>query len=513
MNGAESLVATLVESGVEVCFANPGTSELHLVAALDRVPGMRCVLCLFEGGATGAADAYARMTGKPAAVLLHLGPGLANGWANLHNARRAHAPVINVVGEHATYHMEFDAPLTSDIQSVAGGVSAHVETVATAAELGAAGARAVAAARSGMGQIATVIVHADAAWTDGGVKAPPVAPEPPAPVPEDRIDAAVAALEAGNAMILAGNLAVRKEALILAAAIAAKTGARIATIGRNPRLERGAGTARTERLPNPAGPQTKALKDIRNLILVGETDPVAFFGHPDRPSRTTSPECAILQLADIHDDALGALKALAGRVGATAADAPLEPHDPPALPEGKLTPDTVAAVVGALLPENAVVADESITVGRSMFAATRAAAPHDWIHLTGGAIGAGIPMATGAAVACPGRKVINLQADGSGMYTLQALWTQAREDLDVLTIVWSNRTYKILKDELANVGLPNPGPTALGMLDLGNPPLDWPSLARGMGVEGRRVDTVEAFIDAFRDFVEVKGPRLIEVAL
>ncbi|MBJ3777077.1 acetolactate synthase large subunit [Acuticoccus mangrovi] len=513
MNGAESLVATLVNAGVEVCFANPGTSELHLVAALDRVPGMRCVLCLFEGGVTGAADGYARMAGKPAATLLHLGPGLGNGFANLHNARRAHTPVLNVVGEHATYHMAFDAPLTSDIQAVAGAVSAHVDTVREASALGAAGARALAAAQSGMGHVSTLIVHADAAWTEGGIVADPVAPTPPAAPEPERVRAAAEALRAGQAMILAGNLGARREALLLASAIAAKTGARLATIGRNPRLERGAGTAVAERLANPAGPQSKALADVRNLILVGEGEPITFFGHPNRPSRTTHPDCAMLHLADPHDDALAALRALADEVGARTADAVLEPYAPPELPTGPLNPDSVAAVVGALLPENAVVADESITVGRSLHKFTRSSAPHDWMHLPGGAIGIGIPLATGAAVAVPDRKVINLQADGSGMYTVQALWTQARENLDVLTVVWSNRSYKILRDELGNVGLPNPGPTALSMLDLSNPEIGWVGIARGFGVEAEQVDTLEGFIAAFRDGIAHRGPRLIEVVL
>lgn len=513
MNGAESLISSLVDSGVEVCFANPGTSELHLVAALDRVPGMRCVLCLFEGGATGAADGYARMTGKPAAVLLHLGPGLANGWANLHNARRAHSPVVNLVGEHATYHMQYDAPLTSDIQALAGAVSAHVETVEAAGDLGAAGARAVAAARSGGGRIATVIVHADAAWTEGGTVAHPVAADAPHVVAGARVQEVADALRDGRAMLLAGNRGARKRELILAAAIAVKTGARVATIGRNPRLERGAGTAKAERLPNPAGPQTEALADIRNLILIGEEEPVAFFGHPGRPSRTTHDDCRILRLAGPHDDVTGSLEALAALVGAVEAEAPLEAFAPPALPDGPLGPDAVAAVVGALMPEGAIIADESITVGRAMFAKTRGAAPHDWLHLTGGAIGLGIPMATGAAVACPDRKVINLQADGSGMYTVQALWTQARENLNVLTVVWANRTYKILKDELSNVGLPNPGPTALAMMDLGNPDIGWVDIARGLGIEGQQVRTTQEFIDAFREGVAAKGPRLIEVVL
>ncbi|MBE2278217.1 MAG: acetolactate synthase large subunit [Rhodobacteraceae bacterium] len=513
MNGAESVVATLVRAGVEVCFANPGTSELHLVAALDRVPGMRCVLCMFEGGATGAADGYARMAGKPAATLLHLGPGLLNGGANLHNARRAHSPILNIVGEHAGYHLQYDAPLTSDLNGIAKAVSGYVATARSAATIGQDAARALAAARTGAGQISTLLVPADAAWSEGGRLADPVAPPPRAKVAEAAIADAVRALAKGEAMLLVGNGAVMRQPLILAAAIARKTGARIASIGRNPRLERGVGTPVVERLPNPAGPQTAALSRIRQLILIGEEVPVAFFAHPDRPSTTTHPDCTILHLASPHDDILDCVTRLAAEVGARAEDVPLQQLARPEISPGALTPDSVAMVLGALLPENCIVADESITVGRSLYAQTVGAPAHDWLHLTGGSIGIGIPMATGAAVACPDRKVINLQADGSGMYTLQALWTQARENLDVLTIVWANRSYKILRDELTNVGLPEPGPTALNMLDLGQPALDWVSLAKGMGVEGRRVEDVTSFAQAVRDGLKVKGPRLIEVVL
>lgn len=513
MNGAESLIETLVRSGVEVCFANPGTSELHLVAALDRVPGMRCVLCLFEGGVTGAADGYARMAGKPAATLLHLGPGLGNGLANLHNARRAHSPVLNIVGEHATYHLQYDAPLTSDIQAIASAVSASIVTATSAAGLSRDGAEALAAARTGMGQVATLIVPADAAWGEGGQVAASIEPPKRARVPASRIREAAAALAKGNAMVLAGNEATHRRALTLAAAVALKTGARIATIGRNPRLQRGVGTAIVERLPNPARQQIKALADIRQLVLVGEEAPVAFFAHPNVPSLTTSSDCNIIRLAGVHDDIEDCLEALLQETGASLEALPLQQLQRPELPTGAITPEALGQALGALLPEGAIVADESITVGRSLYKYTVGAPAHDWLHLPGGAIGNGIPLATGAAVACPDRKVINLQADGSGMYTLQALWTQARERLDVLTLVWANRSYKILRDELSNVGLPNPGPTALGMLDIGNPALDWVSLAKGMGVDGCRVTDMEGFAAVVQAGLARKGPYLVEVVI
>lgn len=513
MNGAESLIRTLVDGGVEVCFANPGTSELHLVAALDRVNGMRCVPCLFEGGATGAADGYARMAEKPAATLLHLGPGLGNGLANLHNARRALSPIINVVGDHATYHLQYDAPLTSDIHAVAGNVSPWVRTTKNSTTLGTDGAEAIHASTSHPGKSATLIVPADAAWDEGGVVAAPLAPGVRSKVDDDNVSQSVKALQAGNALILVGNEAVRDGTLVFAAAIAKKTGARIAAIGRNPRFERGVGRVTIERLPNPAPQQSKQLSEITNLVLVGEVAPVAFFAHPGRPGRTTRDDCNIVTLAAPGCDIKNALQRVYDAVNADVNDVELQQPEEGTLGLGEITPDKLGMSLGVLLPENAIIADESITTGRSLFKYTSGSAPHDWLHLTGGAIGIGIPMATGAAVACPDRKVVNLQADGSGMYTLQALWTQAREQLDVLTVVWANRTYKILRDELSNVGLTDPGQKALGMLEIGRPDIDWVSLGRGMGVDGERVSDMEQFNKAFADAATRKGPYLIEVAM
>ena len=174
MNGAESLVRTLVAGGVDVCFSNPGTSEMHFVAALDRVEGMRCVLGLFEGVVTGAADGYFRMKGTPASTLLHLGPGLANGLANLHNAKKANSGIVNIVGQHATHHIGYNAPLTSDIEGLARPMSAWVRTSPDAKSVSADGAAAIAAARSAPPQIATLILPADTAWNEAdGIAAGP----------------------------------------------------------------------------------------------------------------------------------------------------------------------------------------------------------------------------------------------------------------------------------------------------------------------------------------------------
>ena len=513
INGAESLVRTLVAGGVEVSFTNPGTSEMHFVAALDRVDGMRCVLCLFEGGATGAADGYARMADKPASTLLHLGPGLGNGLANLHNARRARSPVVNIVGEHATYHRAHDAPLTSDIEGIARSVSAWVRTSTDARQVAGDGADAIAAARRAPGGVATLILPADTAWNEGG----PVATTPPpagrAAVDEDRLQAAAAAaLRSGEpAALLLGDRTLRAEGLALAGCIAAATGARFMAQVSNARIERGAGRVPIERLPYPVDAAVAALAGLKHLIVVGTTPPVAFFAYPGKPSLLAPADCKIQVLADPAEDQLDCLARLADLLGAPAA--PPAAGARPAVPSaGPLDADRVGLALGALLPEGAIVCDESITTGRNFFAATRHAPPHDWLQLSGGAIGLGMPMATGAAVACSDRKVINLQADGSGLYTAQALWTQARERLDVLTLIWANRSYAILKAELANVGA-NPGRKALDMLSLDDPAIDWVSLARGFGVEALRASDLGEFVAALRVGLGRRGPFLVEVCM
>jgi acetolactate synthase-1/2/3 large subunit len=514
MNGAESLVRTLVAGGVDVCFANAGTSELHFVAALDKVDGMRCVLCLFEGVATGAADGYARMAEKPAATLLHLGPGLSNGLANLHNTKRARSPVVNIVGDHATYHRVYDAPLTTDVEALARPVSSWVRTVTNARSVAADGAAAIAAAHAAPGQVATLILPADTAWNEGSSVAsvPPVPPRPV--VASAMVDNVARILRSGEpTVLLLGGASLRAEGLALAGGISAKSGAQLLAQTFNARIERGAGRVPVERVPYFVDQALAVFKEVRHLILVGANAPVAFFGYPGKPSALTPPGCDIQTLAAPHEELTGALAALAEAIGAPRATTWPADEPPPVPNGGAITPSAIAAMLGALLPEGAIICDESLTTGQSFFRMTYAAAPHDWLQLTGGAIGEGMPLATGAAVACPNRKVINLQADGSGMYTLQSLWTQAREGLNVLTLIWANRAYAILRHELANVGANNPGPKALDMLSLGNPDLDWVSLAKGMGVSGRRVETVDELVRAFRAGVAARGPFLIEVVL
>ena len=512
MNGAESLLRTLVNAGVEVCFANPGTSEMHFVSAVDRVEGMRPVLGLFEGAVTGMADGYGRMAERPAATLLHLGPGLANGLANLHNARRAATPIVNIVGDHATYHAQYDAPLASDIVGFARPVSGWVHSSTSAGSVAADGARAVRAARSEPGQIATLIVPADVAWLDAGPPADPLPIAEPAPVSSAAVGAAVEALRHGKrtALLLRGA-SLRGDGLAAAGRIAAATGVRLFCDTFAPRLERGAGRVVVERLPYFAEQLVETLAPIEQLILVGSKPPVAFFAYPGKPSWCSPEDAEILYLAQPHEDGVGALTEVAEVLGAGTAGV-VAPLQVPDHPTGSFDQFTIGQVIARLLPEGAIVSDEGATSSLGPAIALGTAAPHDVLSLTGGAIGQGLPLAAGAAVACPDRKVVCLHGDGGAMYTVQALWTMAREQFDVTTVIFANRSYGILNIELQRVGADS-GPQALSMLDIGNPDLDWVSLATGMGVEAARVDSIDAFRDAFASAMSQSGPRLIEAVL
>jgi acetolactate synthase-1/2/3 large subunit len=515
MNGAESLVRTLIGGGVDVCFTNPGTSEMHFVAALDKVPGMRCVLGLFEGVVTGAADGYYRMLRRPASTLLHLGPGLANGLANLHNAKKAHSGIVNIVGEHATYHIAHDAPLTADIEGIATPMSHWVKTSRNASAVATDGALAIEAARRTPGQIATLILPADTAWGAAASLAETTPPPAAAKVSDACIAEAADLLRGGErATLLLGGDALRQPCLDLAGRIAARTGCGILTEGANSRLERGAGRVQVERIPYVVDRALGVLRAAGNLVLVGAREPVAFFAYPDKPSLLMPEGARSLKLAGIDEDIEAALAALTLQLDAMRL-APIgvaAPRRPP-LPTGAITPAAIASILGALLPENAIVVDESVTTGREFFPATAGAPPHDWINNRGGAIGYGMPVAIGAQIACPGRKVIVLEGDGSAMYTLQSLWTMAREALAITVLIFANKTYNILRGELTNVGVRNPGPRAIDMLSIGRPDLDWVSLARGMGAEASRVVSCDELSKALSAGLASQGPYLIEVAL
>jgi len=512
MNGAETVLRTLVAAGVDVCFANPGTSEMQFVAGLDEVHGMRGVLGLFEGVVTGAADGYGRMAGRPAAALLHLGPGLGNGLANLHNARRANTPVVVVVGDHAVDHLRFDPPLASDIDAVAGTVSAWVRRSRAANELGRDTAMAVAAAMNAPGHVATLIVPADHGWSVGGQVGQPL-PATTAPVvAEVTVSAIAKTIQSGDpCTILLGGGGTHRRALLAAQRIAAATGARLLCETFPARLQRGGALPAVERLGYFAEQAAAQLNGVRHLVLAGARSPVAFFAYPGRPGSLVPPECEQHVLATDHEDVTEALEHLADLVWT---DTPL-PTPPPRVsaPTGPLNPQSLAAVVGALLPEGAIVVDEANTSGLFLPAATASAPEHDWLTLTGGAIGQGLPVATGAAVACPDRPVLCLESDGSAMYTISALWTQAREGLDVTTVILDNRSYAILNLELLRTGASSIGPRARQMLSLGPPGLDFVALATGMGVPASRATTADELAAELRRALADPGPHLVHAVL
>ncbi len=512
-SGAESLVQTLVDSQVEVCFANPGTSEMHFVAALDTNPEMRCVLGLFEGIVTGAADGYGRMSGLPAATLTHLGPGFGNGWANLHNAKKARTPVVNVVGDHATYHRKYDAPLTSDVEGVASPVSGWVKVSQSADDVAADGAEAVEAALKPPGQVATLILPADTAWNRTAATVKPASPSSAKAYDENAVDEVASVLMGDEPCVILMNGHITSDKSELADRIAQATGARVIMDTFIPRLQRGAGRAELLRLPYFGEQAAEVLEGTRHIILCSSQPPVTFFAYPDKPNWLTPEGCALHTLVERDQDVVGALGALAEKVGADGVEANLVTLERPELPKGELNPMSIGASLANQFPEDAIVVDEGGTCGGGATMLTRTCPPHDWLMLTGGSIGYGMPCATGAAVASPDRRVICLQADGGGMYTVQALWTQARERLDVTTIIFANQKYSILQIEFGRVGAHNPGPKAMSMLDLGNPELNWVSLAEGMGVPAWRVKTAEEFNKALAESLRTPGPTLIEAMI
>ncbi len=514
MNGAESLLQTLVACGVDVCFTNPGTSEMHFVAALDKQDGMRSVLGLFEGVVTGAADGYARMAGKPACTLLHLGPGLANGLANLHNARRARVPIVNVVGDHATYHRHLDAPLTSNIAGFAEPVSGWIHASESSEAVAADGAAAVAAALAPPGQIATLILPADTAWGPATRAAQPRPREAAVAPAADAIESAARALSSGEpCALLMNGAALSQTGLEWAGRIAAKTGAQLFADTFVTRIARGAGRVDPQRVPYFGEQAAEVLAPYRHLILVATKAPVTFFAYPGKPNELTPDGCTAHVLATPAQDALAALEALCDALDARGSTPLRTALAKPALPRGKLTAQSAAQTLAALLPEHAIVVNEAATSGFAIPALTAGAPQHDWLDLTGGAIGQGLPTAVGAAVASPGRRVVALEGDGSAMYTLQALWTMARESLDVTTVIFSNRQYAILQVELLRVGAGNPGRKAMDMLSLNRPDLDWVALATGMGVPATRATTAEEFNTQLARGLASPGPNLIEVVL
>lgn len=516
MNGAESLVATLVEQGVDICFANPGTSEMHFLAALGNNPRMRSVLCLFEGVATGAADGWYRMKDTPASTLLHLGPGLANGLANIHNAKRASSGMVNVVGEHSVSHLKYDPPLTSDIEGLARPLSHWVRRAESADTIAWDAAQAVAKASEHPGQIATLILPGDTSWQQAGA-APQALPARAAgrKAPSaQRIEHIARVLRSGEpALIVLANKATRGVALGKAGRIAAATGAVLGSQFFTARIERGAGRVPLARIPYAVAQATAFLKDFKHIITVETREPVAFFAYPDKPSLLKPEGTLVHALVEADEDSELAFDMLLQALGASGTAPLLQARIETPVPTGALNPASIAHALAAALPEHCIVVDESLTTGRESMNLTMGARPHDLINNMGGSIGYATPVATGASLACPDRRVFCMVGDGSAMYTIQSLWTQARESLNVTTIIFANNSYAILKAEYANMGAGAPGERALSMIDIDKPRIDWLAMAKSMGVPAVAVETAEGFHKALTDSTHADGPCLIEVRL
>lgn len=510
MNGAEALVTTAVSAGIEICFANPGTTELPLVMALDSVPGLRSILCLHENVATGAADGYGRMAGKPAMCLLHLGVGLANGLTNLHNARRAFTPLLNVIGDHATWHLPADPLLATDVESLAHTVSDFVKKSLVATKVAFDLADAIEAAMNG-GRVATLIVPHDVQIGDAGDGTPVRRASAKKTYSSRRVTQAAKALKSGKSALLLGGDALSESGIMLAGRIAAIRGADLLCDTFFARMERGAGLPSPTKLPYFADQALELTRRYERVVVAGTRRPVAFFGYPGLPSYLTTEEQTVI-LAGPREDTLGALAALASEVNAPDAIDPV-PGMPPAMPKGDLDAQSVSAVIAGLQPAECIVMDEVLSVGVPYFDASKHSPRFSHLMLTGGAIGQGPSAATGAAIACPNRKVINFQSDGCGAYSVQAFWTQARENLDVVTIIGSNRSYHILELELLRAGVAQTGPVARSMLDLDNPFLNWVKIGEGFGVPAVAVDRAEALARELERALMDKGPRLIEAIM
>ena len=515
MNSADALLKTLIKNGLEVVFANPGTSEMHLVAAIDHHPEVRPVLGLFEGVVTGAADGYARMSGKAAANLLHLGPGLGNGFANIHNAKKARTPMLNIVGDHATYHLKYNAPLTSDLDGLANASSDWVGRSSSPDDLSFVGAEAWQAAHKFPGQIATMLVPADCAWGETDNVGKKLDIQGPDSIDDALIDEAFKALSADkNTMLFLGGEFLDEESVTLAGKIATASGCRLATDTFVKRHRRGAGLTKVEPIPYFSELAEEFLTGVESMVFIGTRPPVSFFAYPGKKSFLSPEECKLIELASPFQDGKYALRALNDLLKGHSIGQHLIPeNDVQAPTSGELNPTTLGPLFASLLPEDVVVCDEAATSGFFVTPHAWSAKPLDWLALTGGSIGQGLPLATGAAIGAPDRPVVCLHGDGGAMYTIQSLWTQAREGLNVTNLIFSNKAYAILQVELERVGALETGDRATSMLSLDNPEINWVSLANSLGVPAKRTLTVEEFHKAFSDGMNSEGPSLIEIVI
>lgn len=513
-NGADALIQTLINSGVDTCFTNPGTSEMHFVAALDGTE-MRAVLTLFEGVATGAADGYARIAEKPAATLLHLGCGLGNGIANLHNARKARVPMVNIIGDHALYHKQYDAPLESDIETLARNVSNWIRTSTATDQIGTDTAEAIEVATKAPQQISTLILPADVSWGEGG-NAESLTQTTLSEIADSSLINSIAEtikLHGSKTAILLGRRVLMEEGLVAAAKISEKTGAKLFAEVFPTRMERGAGLPFVERIAYLAEMVTVQLTGYEHLVVIDAKEPTSFFAYPGKKSYLVPENCSVHNLVTTEQDALGSLQELVSALEANHFLPKLQEASRPKTPSGKLTASKVCQSIGALMPENCIISDEAQTSGLKLPGFTAGAPKHDLLTLTGGAIGQGLPVAIGAAIAGKNRPVIALIGDGTAMYTIQSLWTIVREKLDITTIILNNRSYAILNIELERVGAESVGPKAKSQLDLSQPEIDFVSIANGMGMPAVRSQTSKELKKALENAFSQPGPHLIEAVV
>ena len=511
ITGAEAILTVAAAAGIKVCFANPGTTELSLVQALDKNPAIHSVLTIFEGVCTGAADGYTRIAGTPALALLHLGPGLANGIANLHNARKANTPVISIVGEHATWHIAANAPLTSDIATLAQPMSKFVHTTTRPESAASDMAQTIAQALQLPSGPATLIIPGDVQWTE--VEEQPITlkiPEPTAPDSND-IDKAAHALRTGNAALVLSGRALRAAGIRSAERIMRATGCRVLAPTFPPVQDRGAGLLSPDKIPYPPDPARQLLAPYQSVVLAGAGEPVAFFGYPNSRSGLCAEDANIIHLCPPTTDPSVALAALAEALTAPPAQtAPAAERPQP--PHGSLTPLTMCQAVAAAQPENLIVMDEGATAGFAYYGLSAGAPPFTYMTLTGGSIGQGLPCAVGAAAAEPQKRVLCLEGDGSSLYTIQSLWTMAREKQNVTTVICKNRAYSILRWEMERARAV-PGPASLALTSLENPEISFVKVAEGFGVEARAARTAEQLTDALHYSFKTPGPMLIEANL
>jgi acetolactate synthase-1/2/3 large subunit len=518
MNGAQSLFKALTDAGLDTCFANPGTSEMQLVYEMGKSDAVRPILCLQENVVTGAADGYARMAGKPAFTLLHVGSGFANGMANLHNAGRANTPVVNIVGANASYHQpnfpEHEM-VGGKITDLARSVSHWTREAKSASELALLGAEAARTAMMGSGRICTLVAPTNCHW-DPAPGAPVIdAPIATPRVSSETIEAALALLRNGRKTgLLLGAHALRNENLELAGQIAAGTGAQLLAETFPARLARGEGRVQVQLVPYFLEMAQQFFADYEQVILVGAMPPVSTFAYRNSAMHKVPESCEVWTLASPDHAVDSALADLAAALGEVSGEVIRSQRVEPSPPAGELTPAAIGKSVSLLLPEGAIMVDEAATAGMELYVETAGARRHEYLYaIPGAAIGGGLPVALGAAIACPDNKVVALQADGSGMYTNQALWSMARENCDVTIVVLKNDAYAVLNVELARVREDEATPKMLAMLDIDNPSIDWVSIARGMGVKAVAARTAEEFQQAFEQAMAERGPRLIEATI